>query len=79
MGYEDHRRAPRCRSLYAGVFSPRHRVGDLTRIFLTKLEAMHIKAEPLLERIFRRRPQTNGYVVVTTARSMMMQTLSAIN
>ena len=40
-------------------------VGDLTRIFLTKLEAMHAKSEPLLERIFRRRPKLkSGYIVV---------------
>ncbi len=40
-------------------------VGELTRIFLTKLEAIHIKAEPLLERIFRRRPKLrDGYEVV---------------
>ncbi|NNK16838.1 MAG: [protein-PII] uridylyltransferase, partial [Sulfitobacter sp.] len=40
-------------------------VGDLTRIFLTSLEAIHVKAEPLLERIFRRRPKIKaGYEVV---------------
>ncbi|WP_299031154.1 [protein-PII] uridylyltransferase [uncultured Sulfitobacter sp.] len=40
-------------------------VGDLTRIFLTKLEDMHVKSEPLLERLFRRRPRIKeGYVVV---------------
>jgi len=40
-------------------------VGDLTRIFLTKLEANHAKPEPLLERIFRRRPKVKpGYKVV---------------
>ncbi len=40
-------------------------VGDLTRIFLTKLEADHLKSEPLLERIFRRRPKVRpGYVVI---------------
>jgi len=39
-------------------------VGDLTRIFLTNLEAIHLKAEPLLERIFRRKPKIKaGYVV----------------
>lgn len=39
-------------------------VGDLTRILLTKLEADHAKAAPLLERIFRRRPQVKaGYQV----------------
>ncbi len=30
-------------------------VGDLTRIFLTKLEALHMKSAPLLQRLFRRR------------------------
>ncbi|MEO9780786.1 MAG: [protein-PII] uridylyltransferase [Sedimentitalea sp.] len=40
-------------------------VGDLTRIFLTKLEAIHAKPEPLLERIFRRRPKIKpGYEVI---------------
>lgn len=40
-------------------------VGDLTRIFLTKLEAMHLKPEPLLQRIFRRKPRMKpGYSVV---------------
>jgi [protein-PII] uridylyltransferase len=40
-------------------------VGDLTRIFLTKLEDMHVKSEPLLERIFRRRPRIkDGYIIV---------------
>ncbi|MEM9550764.1 MAG: [protein-PII] uridylyltransferase [Pseudomonadota bacterium] len=40
-------------------------VGDLTRIFLTKLEATHAKSEPLLERIFRRRPTVKpGYTVI---------------
>ena len=39
-------------------------VGDLTRIFLTKLEADHVKDGPLLERIFRRRRKVKaGYVV----------------
>lgn len=39
-------------------------VGDLTRIFLTKLEDMHVKSEPLLERLFRRKPRIrDGYVV----------------
>ena len=32
-------------------------VGDLTRILLTQLEAVHLKSEPLLERIFRRKPK----------------------
>jgi [protein-PII] uridylyltransferase len=40
-------------------------VGDLTRIFLSSLEGKHLKAEPLLERIFRRRPKMRaGFKVV---------------
>lgn len=40
-------------------------VGDLTRIFLTKLEAIHAKPAPLLERIFRRkRKLKSGYSVI---------------
>ncbi len=40
-------------------------VGDLTRIFLTKLEAIHVKPEPLLERFFRRRRKVkDGYIEV---------------
>jgi [protein-PII] uridylyltransferase len=40
-------------------------VGDLTRILLTKLEADHAKAAPLMERLFRRRPRIKaGYQVI---------------
>ncbi|SFL45174.1 UTP--GlnB (protein PII) uridylyltransferase, GlnD [Shimia aestuarii] len=40
-------------------------VGDLTRILLTKLEADHAKAAPLMERIFRRRRKVKPeYVVI---------------
>ncbi|MEO0372190.1 MAG: [protein-PII] uridylyltransferase [Pseudomonadota bacterium] len=37
-------------------------VGDLTRIFLTKLEAAHVKSEPILQRLFKRkRKMADGY------------------
>ena len=40
-------------------------VGDLTRIFLTKMEAQHVKPEALLQRIFKRKPQLKaGFQVV---------------
>ncbi len=40
-------------------------VGDLTRIFLTSLEADHKKAPPLLERLFKRKPRVKeGFKVV---------------
>ncbi len=39
-------------------------VGELTRIFLTAMEAAHLKPEPLLTRVFKRRPKVkDGYVV----------------
>ncbi|MBC7131611.1 MAG: [protein-PII] uridylyltransferase [Roseovarius sp.] len=41
-------------------------VGDLTRIFLTKLEADQHKAEPLLQRLLKRRKRLRpGYVEIT--------------
>ena len=40
-------------------------VGDITRIFLTKLEATHVKAKPLLERLFKRKPRVKaGFRVI---------------
>ena len=40
-------------------------VGDLTRIFLTSLEADHTKDAPILMRLFKRqRPVKDGYLVV---------------
>ncbi len=37
-------------------------VGELTRIFLTKLEAMHVKSEPIFQRFFgRKRKLKPGY------------------
>jgi [protein-PII] uridylyltransferase len=40
-------------------------VGDLSRIFLTKLESTYVRNEPLLERIFRRKPRVRkGFSVV---------------
>ena len=40
-------------------------VGDLTRIFLTKLEALHVKPDALLQRLFRRRKRLKpGYAQV---------------
>ena len=40
-------------------------VGDLTRIFISKLEAAHVKSRPLLHRLFRRkRKLKDGYTVL---------------
>lgn len=65
MGYKDVSGRRAVEIFMQDYFRQATTVGDLTRIFLTKLEATHQKGEPLLERLFRRRPRTKpGYVVV---------------
>ncbi|UWQ57893.1 [protein-PII] uridylyltransferase [Leisingera caerulea] len=65
MGYEDKAGRRGVELFMQDYFRHATRVGDLTRIFLTKLEASHQKGAPLLERIFRRRPRIKpGYRVV---------------
>ncbi|MDX1780624.1 MAG: [protein-PII] uridylyltransferase [Thalassovita sp.] len=65
MGYEDKGGRRAVEHFMQDYFRHATATGDLTRIFLTKLEAMHAKSEPLLERIFRRRPRIKkGYEVV---------------
>ncbi|KII16058.1 protein-PII uridylyltransferase [Phaeobacter sp. S60] len=65
MGYEDRAGRRAVEVFMQEYFRHATKVGDVTRIFLTKLEATHQKSEPLLERIFRRRPRVKpGYVVV---------------
>ena len=57
MGYKDSRARRAVEIFMQDYFRHATRVGDLTRIFLTSLEAVHAKDEPLLERIFKRRPK----------------------
>ncbi|MBQ0804232.1 MAG: [protein-PII] uridylyltransferase [Sulfitobacter sp.] len=65
MGYTDTGGRRGVEVFMQAYFRHATQVGELTRIFLTKLESIHIKAEPLLERIFRRRPKMrDGYEVV---------------
>ncbi|MEP2641315.1 [protein-PII] uridylyltransferase [Roseobacter sp.] len=65
MGYKDTKGRRAVEIFMQDYFLHATEVGDLTRIFLTKLEADHVKAEPLLERIFRRKPKVKaGYEVV---------------
>ncbi len=65
MGYKDRDGRRAVEVFMQAYFRHATAVGDLTRIFLTKLEDMHVKSEPLLERIFRRKPRIkDGYVVV---------------
>ncbi|MBP1804717.1 [protein-PII] uridylyltransferase [Rubellimicrobium aerolatum] len=57
MGYEggDGRRA--VERFMQDYFRHANRVGELTRIFLTALEAIHVKPEPRLMRLFSRTPR----------------------
>ncbi|WP_170385916.1 [protein-PII] uridylyltransferase [Ruegeria atlantica] len=65
MGYEDRAGRRAVEVFMQRYFREATYVGELTRIFLTKLEAQHVKGEALLERIFRRRPRIKaGYKVV---------------
>ncbi len=65
MGYEDRAGRRAVEVFMQRYFREATRVGELTRIFLTKLEASHMKGAALLERIFRRRPRVKpGYRVV---------------
>jgi len=65
MGYRDARGRRAVEVFMQEYFLHATEVGELTRIFLTKLEATHVKAGPLLERFFRRRPRVKeGYEVV---------------
>ncbi|WP_407682132.1 [protein-PII] uridylyltransferase [Pseudodonghicola flavimaris] len=65
MGYRDRAGRRGVEIFMQRYFREATAVGDLTRIFLTKLEAIHLKSEPLLERIFRRRPKVrDGYKVI---------------
>lgn len=65
MGYKDREGRRAVEVFMQAYFRHATAVGDLTRIFLTKLEDMHVKSEPLPERIFRRKPRIKaGYVLV---------------
>nr|WP_254444966.1 [protein-PII] uridylyltransferase [Ruegeria atlantica] len=65
MGYEDRAGRRAVEVFMQRYFREATYVGELTRIFLTKLEAQHVKGEALLERIFRRRRRIKaGYKVV---------------
>ena len=57
MGYKNSQARRAVEIFMQDYFRHATRVGDLTRIFLTSLEAVHAKDDPLLERIFKRRPK----------------------
>lgn len=55
MGYHDTAGRRGVEIFMQDYFRHATRVGELTRIFLTSLEANHTKAEPMLQRLFARR------------------------
>ncbi|WP_420557085.1 [protein-PII] uridylyltransferase [Roseovarius sp.] len=62
MGYKDRAGRRAVEVFMQEYFRHATAVGDLTRIFLTKLEAAHVKSEPLLQRLFtRKRKLKTGY------------------
>lgn len=72
MGYQDGGGRRAVEHFMQDYFRHATAVGDLTRILLAKLEANHTKDAPLLERIFRRRPQVRaGYEVINNRLSIV--------
>ncbi|WP_428926704.1 [protein-PII] uridylyltransferase [Marinibacterium sp. SX1] len=64
LGYTDKAGRRAVEVFMQDYFRHATRVGDLTRIFLTKLEATHTRSGPLLERLLRRRPRVRpGYKI----------------
>ena len=57
LGYKDTKARRAVEVFMQDYFTHATRVGDITRIFLTALEAKHVKEMPLVQRIFRRIPQ----------------------
>nr|WP_322894147.1 MULTISPECIES: [protein-PII] uridylyltransferase [unclassified Yoonia] len=55
MGYKDHGGRRAVEHFMQAYFREATRVGELTRIFLTALEATHTKPEPMLVRLMARR------------------------
>ncbi|MGR3395800.1 [protein-PII] uridylyltransferase [Pseudooceanicola nanhaiensis] len=60
LGYRDRGGRRAVEHFMQDYFRHATTTGEVTRILLTKLEAAHVKSEPLLERIFKRRPRTVG-------------------
>ncbi|MEM8728816.1 MAG: [protein-PII] uridylyltransferase [Pseudomonadota bacterium] len=64
LGYTDKAGRRAVEVFMQDYFRHATRVGDLTRIFLTKLEATHVRSGPLFERLLRRRPRVeSGYKI----------------
>ena len=60
MGYTDHSGRRGVEHFMQAYFRHATSVGELTRIFLTALENDHLKSEPMLMRIFKRKPRVRA-------------------
>ena len=60
LGYTDKAGRRAVEVFMQDYFRHATRVGDLTRIFLTKLEATHVRSGPLIDRLLRRKPRVQG-------------------
>ncbi len=85
MGYRDRAGRRAVEHFMQDYFRHATRVGDLTRIFLTALEASHTKPEPRLRRLLRRRPRVKpGYAIaqnrltVTDAQEFLSEKLNLL-
>jgi len=65
LGYRDHGGRRAVEHFMQDYFRHATRVGELTRIFLTGLEAKHVKRAPDTLRFFRRKPKLkDGYKII---------------
>ena len=65
MGYGDSGGRRAVEHFMQDYFRHATKVGEVTRIFLTALEARHVKKAPLLEGLFRRRRKVKpGYIIL---------------
>ncbi|OIP82749.1 MAG: [protein-PII] uridylyltransferase, partial [Rhodobacterales bacterium CG2_30_65_12] len=68
MGYEDRAGRRAVEHFMQDYFRHATKVGELTRIFLTALEAAHVKREPLLVGLFKRRKKVRAPFAVRQSR-----------
>ena len=64
MGYQDAAGRRAVEIFMQDYFREATKVGELTRIFLTKLEAQHVKTEPMLAGLLRRRRKLRDGLVL---------------
>ena len=85
MGFEDRGGRRGVEHFMQAYFRHATSVGELTRIFLTKLEAMHVKSEPILQRLFGRRKklkdgykEVHGRLAITSERKFLKDRLNLL-